>query len=147
MGQPHRLCPASPRARAGGARRGGAGGRVVEGSARTAPGGGWQSGGVQRTRSAGGLARVRPAVDSRRCGKVGLGAPLFAVLPLRTPTRAWGRPEGTILEPRLNAGIGRGRGGRRLPRTVGRCISESRCDRPAPRALTGPTPFQPKPLL
>lgn len=30
---------------------------------------------------------MRPAVGGRRCGKVGLGAPLFSVLPLGTRTR------------------------------------------------------------
>lgn len=107
VGPPSHGCPASPRARAGDARRGGAGGRGVEGAAGIAPASGWPSGEAE-DKVGRRLTLVRPAVGRHRFGKVGLEAYLFAVLLSRTPLRVCGRPEGSILEPRLKAGIGSG---------------------------------------
>ena len=64
VGPSSRLCRASPRACAGGARRGGAGGRGLEGATGTAPGGEWRSGGAEN-RASGRVARVRPSVGGR----------------------------------------------------------------------------------
>lgn len=77
----------------------------------------------------------------------GLLSSLFSALGL--VRGAYLLPEGPIREPRLNAGVGRGSGGRRLRRTAGRYISESRCGTrpPPPPTPAGPTSFQPKPLL
>lgn len=80
VGPPRRLCRASPRACAGGARRGAGRQGPRRKAGGTAPGGGWRSGG-QRTGSAGGLSRGCALLGGRRCGKVGLGAPLSLCSP------------------------------------------------------------------
>lgn len=139
VGPPRRLCRASPRACAGGARRRGAGGRGLEGATGTAPGGGWRGREAGQREGSRGCARLWAAAGVGRL-VLGLLSSLFS--PFGLVQGACLLPEGPIREPRLNAGVGRGSGGRRLRRTAARYISESPCGTPTPRPQAQPPSSQ-----